>query len=655
MIMKKNLKTYIAFFLILVVSTITFIYLFQISEKEYIFSDIKEATDYIIPQENTREMGQKFKANDLMCGIRIRFTDVNNTKYINGSFTLGVKDLQSNKILKEIKINKNKIQYYNPFKLTFDTIKEASLGEYYVYIRFDDVKENNIGIGYSDNGDSQGFKMVVDGKDTQYNLNFSPIYKRTIRTLLFFALLIGIFLTIAVVYFVITKFNMKLNNSFLLVITIFLLLGTFIIPLNAGHDEIQHFYKAYDIARGNIFPHSEKSESTGQNIIAASFPKAIYSTCANNDFWRTNYIATVNALKQNIDNNDTFQYDNTSITSSYFPAVYIPSVAGILVSKLFTGNVGIIYYSARLSSALFSILILFLIMRILPFGKKIFFVICLNPMVLTQLCVVTADTFTILMSFLFIAFVLNLTYSTDEFIKPSHMILLVALSVCIALSKAVYLPICFTVFVIPKDKFKNKKNYYSFMLVFIIVTLFSSFAWLSVAKSFLLAVSSLPQDQIDYISKNLLNAVGAGLVSIKNESWNYLLNMFGNKITWTDKVDCGFLVSFTMMFLTIATALCNNSIKERLKKSQKYILGVISLLTALLIFVSVYVQWSPYAWTYINGVQGRYFLPILPLALILLGSVKIKYDNQERIIKMIYFLGLFPFAYAMISTVIAYL
>lgn len=154
---------------------------------------------------------------------------------------------------------------------------------------------------------------------------------------------------------------------------------------------------------------------------------------------------------------------------------------------------------------------------------------------------------------------------------------------------------------------------------------------------------------------NPINAIGAGLVSIKNESWNYLLNMFGNKITWMDKVDCGFLASFTMIFLTVSTTLYDDSIKERIKKSQKYLLVVISLLTALLIFVSIYVQWSPYAWKYINGVQGRYFLPIMPLALFLLGSFRIKYDNQERILKMIYSLGLFPSAYAMISTFITYL
>src|SRR5665647_1108904 len=168
--MKKNYKTYIAFFLILVISTVTFIYLFQKSEKEYIFSNIKEATDYVFPEENTREIRQKFNADDLLCGIKIRFTDVNNTDYKNGSFTLGVMDLRSNEILKEIKINKNQIQYYNPFILTFDTIKKSSLGEYYVYIKFDDVKENNIGIGYFDNDNSQAYKMVVDGEDTQLSL-----------------------------------------------------------------------------------------------------------------------------------------------------------------------------------------------------------------------------------------------------------------------------------------------------------------------------------------------------------------------------------------------------------------------------------------------------------------------------------------------------
>jgi uncharacterized membrane protein len=260
------------------------------------------------------------------------------------------------------------------------------------------------------------------------------------------------------------------------------------------------------------------------------------------------------------------------------------------------------------------------------------------------------------MCFLFFAYVLKVAYSPDKEIRRSQIVILIALAVCVALSKSVYLPICFSVLLIKKDKFKSIRSYFIFIASLITIALGAGLVWLNVAKSYLVHfANSLPTDQVKYILNNPLNAISAGLVSIKNESWTYLLNMFGNKIAWTDKVDCGFLVSFTIIFLTVIIALYDDSMKDRLVKYQKYVLGGIILASTLLIFLSLYIQWSPYAWGYITGVQGRYFLPLLPLGLLLLGSLKTKFDNQEKLTKIIYFLGLFPFAFAMISTVITYL
>ena len=47
---------------------------------------------------------------------------------------------------------------------------------------------------------------------------------------------------------------------------------------------------------------------------------------------------------------------------------------------------------------------------------------------------------------------------------------------------------------------------------------------------------------------------------------------------------------------------------------------------AVLIYTSLYVQWTPLKSTFINGVQPRYFLPILILVAIII-------DNDKIIIK----------------------
>ena len=50
-----------------------------------------------------------------------------------------------------------------------------------------------------------------------------------------------------------------------------------------------------------------------------------------------------------------------------------------------------------------------------------------------------------------------------------------------------------------------------------------------------------------------------------------------------------------------------------------------------LVFTSLYVQWSTIGNESIAGVQGRYFLPILPLIMLLLGStLKIKSSYKKE-------------------------
>ena len=83
--------------------------------------------------------------------------------------------------------------------------------------------------------------------------------------------------------------------------------------------------------------------------------------------------------------------------------------------------------------------------------------------------------------------------------------------------------------------------------------------------------------------------------------------------------------------ICILTAITEEKTKSLFQKYQKRILLGIVIVITLLIFTSLYIQWSDTKLAYIDGVQGRYFLPILPLILLLISSmkIKIKYTNRQ--------------------------
>ena len=48
-----------------------------------------------------------------------------------------------------------------------------------------------------------------------------------------------------------------------------------------------------------------------------------------------------------------------------------------------------------------------------------------------------------------------------------------------------------------------------------------------------------------------------------------------------------------------------------------------------LIFTSLYLQWTEYGVNYVKGIQGRYFIPFLPLVLILIGRINFEGKYTE--------------------------
>ena len=65
--------------------------------------------------------------------------------------------------------------------------------------------------------------------------------------------------------------------------------------------------------------------------------------------------------------------------------------------------------------------------------------------------------------------------------------------------------------------------------------------------------------------------------------------------------------------------------KKRLKEYERWWIAFLTVGVIALIFTSLYVQWTPVQNEVINGIQGRYFLPII-LMVALLVQNKIQYS-----------------------------
>ena len=62
---------------------------------------------------------------------------------------------------------------------------------------------------------------------------------------------------------------------------------------------------------------------------------------------------------------------NADTASVYSPINYIPQSLGIFVARLFTNRPMIMLYMARLFNMIVSLILLYLAIKIMPFGKKL--------------------------------------------------------------------------------------------------------------------------------------------------------------------------------------------------------------------------------------------------------------------------------------------
>lgn len=83
-----------------------------------------------------------------------------------------------------------------------------------------------------------------------------------------------------------------------------------------------------------------------------------------------------------------------------------------------------------------------------------------------------------------------------------------------------------------------------------------------------------------------------------------------------------------------------------MKSGHKVWIAVLAFLSIVLVLTSMLLGWTPKGFTYIAGIQGRYFLPILPLVLLMLygDNLTVKRDYSRGT----YYLECFVSIYALV-------
>ena len=399
---------------------------------------------------------------------------------------------------------------------------------------------------------------------------------------------------------------------------IFLLIGltagtmlVVIMPLNkVGFDEETHFRNAYNI----------KLSAEVSSTLAIEELKVV--SLAN---WPYNIAQS----KEERDIMEAYYQDAGDYTSKGSKAIkvstkistvgafnYIFMALGIKMGKLLHLPFTAVFTLGRLFNMWSYITLIYFAIKKLPIGKYIMAVLALMPTPMFQAAVYSCDP--VITGFMY----LGLAYLIAELIEKENkitikngIILLGSLGFGMV-AKAVYVPIMALGFLIPAEKFKNRKQKMVFRItnVVCILGLLATFV-----VPMLFAAESIGDPrggdvsvmgQVSLILSQPLGYLKVWFDNMSNVFWDYSfgegsLGTLGHLTASTCVPMIGLLLIFTIMTDNIERS------EQDLILKQKWSMFIAAMLSVAFVWGSLYLAFNEVGSTFMGGVQGRYFIPLL--------------------------------------------
>lgn len=476
---------------------------------------------------------------------------------------------------------------------------------------------------WASNAPAGGSHLEVAGQPVQKELSFQA-YSGTNSFLkpVFFAALAFVLLCAAALYLLIFVFRAKIHQVFLVVVfMVAILYGSLLTPFSVP-DEGSHIDMAYRYSNGML--------SKGHGIPDRNMLKR------GDDIQKTQFLKTTPDASMYRRMAEEFfgpLQDETLVETSgesvgAVPWLYLPSAAGLTIGRLLHLGTFPMLYLGRLFNLLTFALCVFFAIKKAPLGKMIFFAAALLPMTVQLAFSFSYDAVINGLAFLFVANCLSLAYGTER-IKRRDIILLCVLGILLAPCKnGAYLPICFFSLIIPKRRFEAPKQYWLFLAALLATSVLSfgihSFsAVFGVASAegagHIIPWAGSPGYTIGFIFSNPLTFLRMLINTLVQKSDFYVTSLLGKELGWFD-IPIHLTVIVVFLILLLLSSLKKQDEPQSIKLSSKLWIALLCVGVFLIVELGMFTGWTPLGFSTIEGVQGRYFLPILPLLLLLVRN-----------------------------------
>ena len=457
--------------------------------------------------------------------------------------------------------------------------------------------------------------------------------------------IVVVFIILLILFFLfnyLINYKIKSYNKIFLLFLIYMLFLLFLYPPLQMPDERYHFSNVYSISQYDF--NKSPYENINKKIKVSNNFYCLRYADTNGEFTIEN-VNNKEKLKNCFNEEKIVSKKNLEKIDYGKLAVYIVPAIGIKIGSIFTSSPMILYYIGRIFNFLLSYLIIFYAFKIIPKYKNLLLAIVMIPTFLQQMVSYSYDSLFNALCILVVCMLVK--FKNSDRISIKDLLIYSLSSIFIFYIKAPYILIPLLIVLLDCKKFNGKRNKYLFIVFLILISLFSS-KFLNriptIGKQAEKGINVIKESNFDYLIKNPLIILSIAKNTIIMRGKWYIITMIGSigKLSYqlNDFVIISYMCTLILMILT----------NENNSKKIKRLIGLVVLLILLSgIFLSMYLGWSSYQLSYVEGVQGRYFFPLLfPLGIILMPKKKKIEISDSFIFTFINLISFYYIIYMMI-------
>ena len=488
--------------------------------------------------------------------------------------------------------------------------------------------------------------LVINGKEKGYDLAMKSI-ARSNRTDFAWPILVMCLISIVLSMIVVLNDRIRLENKFPAVALTLGIIYIFVMTPMSIADEQTHYQSAFKMT--NVLSFQTEDTLKGE---ARYFD---YHGLSGHFNVGSGYDRVLDELFEAPDADDT---EKVAFAGSLgYPLMLLPQSIGLLIGRQLGANFLVAFYLGRLTNLLFYIICVYCAMRTTPRFKLLFFMVGIMPLALHQAASYSYDTFINGMAMLLFAFFLRALGRKGK-IRFRDIVYIAIFGTLLAPAKIIYASLLFIMFAVPAKRFADKRQYWLSMATVmgsaaLIIALLHLRSILSVSSSAVAPKTNWEGGYnyciADFFQRPLV-VLRVYYLTFRTLIWEWLEQTVGKVLSGQSMFIDQWIVSVYIILLLLSSFSFRG--ERALTVRERWVFAVASLLPVFLLMFIMLVSWTSNTHDIIQGIQGRYFIPCIPLFFMSLNNrlVRLKKPICKYVIMAGVLLNVFAMQQVMFNT-----